>query len=45
MWYWWLARTIGGTLITAGGLLFAINMFNTIVLPEPPNESEVEAGA
>lgn len=30
---WWLLRSIGGTIIFFGNLLFAINVYNTIILP------------
>jgi cytochrome c oxidase cbb3-type subunit 1 len=33
MWYWWLFRALGGTLLFIGAVLFAINVFNTIFLP------------
>lgn len=32
MYYWWLFRSLGGTLILLANILFLINMFNTIVL-------------
>lgn len=32
MHYWWVFRSIGGTIILFANLLFLINMFNTIVL-------------
>jgi cytochrome c oxidase cbb3-type subunit 1 len=32
MWYWWLFRGIGGLMILFGNILFAINIFNTVML-------------
>lgn len=34
MWWYWFARTISGILILAGNVLFALNIFNTIILPQ-----------
>lgn len=32
MWSWWLVRALGGVLIFLGNLLFAFNIFNTVIL-------------
>lgn len=37
---WWILRGIGGAIILAGNLLFAINMFNTILLKPRETTSE-----
>ncbi|MBB64395.1 MAG: cytochrome oxidase [Waddliaceae bacterium] len=42
MWVWWALRSFGGALIAAGGVLFAINMFNTVVLK---GNEEMQKGA
>lgn len=45
---WWVLRAVGGVVILIGNVLFAINMFNTIVLKpakQPSNSQEVRAGA
>lgn len=39
MYYWWLFRSLGGTIILFANLLFLINMFNTIVLKPSKQES------
>lgn len=39
MYPWWVMRAIGGAIILFGNILFAINLFNTIVL-EPVAEPE-----
>ena len=36
MYYWWLMRSIGGTIILFANLLFAVNIFNTVVLKPKP---------
>ncbi|MCB1111590.1 MAG: cbb3-type cytochrome c oxidase subunit I [Chlamydiales bacterium] len=41
---WWVLRLIGGVIIFIGTILFAINVFNTIVLP-PVAVEEKEANA
>lgn len=41
MWYWWLFRAIGGVLILLGNILFAWNIFNTIILPNGSSEQEL----
>ncbi len=40
MWWWWLFRTIGGVIILLGCTIFAINIFNTIILDERIAEQE-----
>lgn len=48
MWYWWLFRAIGGTMILTGSILFAVNIFNTIVLKcddESGGEPNLEANS
>lgn len=42
MYYWWLLRSIGGSIILFANILFLINMFNTIVLKPARNESTLE---
>ena len=32
MWSWWLVRALGGVLIFLGNLIFAFNIFNTLIL-------------
>lgn len=41
---WWIMRAIGGLIILVGNLLFAINLFNTIILPEEPALSPAKRG-
>ncbi|MDP1879670.1 MAG: cbb3-type cytochrome c oxidase subunit I [Parachlamydiaceae bacterium] len=36
---WWILRGVGGLIILIGNILFAINLFNTVVL-KPTNEQE-----
>jgi cytochrome c oxidase cbb3-type subunit 1 len=31
---WWLLRTLGGTIVVVANILFAVNVFNTVVLPK-----------
>lgn len=38
MWYWWLFRAIGGVIILIGNILFAWNIFNTILLKGDPSQ-------
>jgi cytochrome c oxidase cbb3-type subunit 1 len=45
---WWILRAIGGLIILFGNILFAINMYNTIVLKsseqqDRPREARAEA--
>lgn len=35
---WWLLRLLGGIIVLAANLLFAVNVFNTIMLPERTQE-------
>ncbi|MBA2368439.1 MAG: cbb3-type cytochrome c oxidase subunit I [Candidatus Protochlamydia sp.] len=42
---WWILRAMGGVIILAGNVIFAVNLFNTIVLPVSEHEEPVEAGA
>lgn len=45
---WWMLRAIGGVIILFSNILFAINMFNTIVLKpthQPSTPIQVRAGA
>jgi cytochrome c oxidase cbb3-type subunit 1 len=39
MYPWWVMRGLGGIMILIGNILFAINMFNTIVLKPQPTEN------
>ncbi len=43
MWYWWVFRALGGMMILTGAALFAMNIFNTIVLNGP--DANAESGA
>jgi cytochrome c oxidase cbb3-type subunit 1 len=46
MYYWWLFRSLGGTIILFANLLFLVNMFNTIVLnPSAEKTRHTEAKA
>lgn len=43
---WWILRAVGGLIILIGNILFAVNMFNTIILkpvPQPATPREVRA--
>lgn len=40
MWYWWLFRAIGGVMILVGNILFAANIFNTIILKGPSDNDQ-----
>ena len=33
---WWIMRAIGGLIVLFANILFAINMFNTIILKPVP---------
>lgn len=39
MWIWWQIRAVGGLFILTGSILFAVNMFNTIVLKASDEET------
>jgi cytochrome c oxidase cbb3-type subunit 1 len=43
--FWWIWRSIGGTIILFANILFAINMFNTIVLKTPSKEEDAHLTA
>lgn len=43
MYWWWAARSIGGTIVLFANLLFVINMFNTIVLKPTHVEHELDS--
>lgn len=36
---WWILRGVGGILILIGNILFAVNIFNTILLKSPENKT------
>lgn len=38
---WWLMRSIGGTIVFLGNLLFVFNVFNTILLPVELKEAKI----
>lgn len=38
MWFWWILRGIGGVILLLGSLIFAVNVFNTVMLPEYEEE-------
>ena len=40
MYWWWVARSIGGTIVFFANLLFVLNIFNTIVLKPVHAEHE-----
>lgn len=42
---WWAMRAIGGTIILCGNILFAVNVFNTVILEEPKKAPRLEAEA
>jgi cytochrome c oxidase cbb3-type subunit 1 len=39
---WWIMRAIGGLVILAGNLLFAVNIFNTIILKPVEKEEPLQ---
>jgi len=41
MYWWWVARSIGGTIVFFANLLFVINIYNTIVLKPVHSEHEL----
>jgi len=41
MHYWWLARSIGGAIVLFANIIFAVNIFNTIVLHKQEEPSRV----
>lgn len=40
MWYWWLFRAVGGVMILFGNILFAVNIFNTVILEGPSDDDQ-----
>lgn len=42
---WWVMRSLGGTVILFANILFAFNVFNTILLPKEEQITESEAAA
>lgn len=39
---WWLLRSLGGIIIFAGNILFLVNIFNTVILPERSSETSTK---
>ncbi|MGK5594557.1 MAG: cbb3-type cytochrome c oxidase subunit I [Parachlamydiaceae bacterium] len=42
MHFWWQLRSLGGTIVLIGNILFALNVYNTIILPARKEDRRFE---